>query len=351
MDYQSIREWIFKLDPENAHNIVEFISKSIGDISFFQDYLKKHFVIDDQRLKQKLFDTEFPNPVGLGAGFDKNALMIKSFESLGFGFVEVGTVTPVAQVGNPKPRLFRYPKYESVQNAMGFNNDGSKKIKERVKKLYPCKIPIAVNIGKNKTTPEDEAIEDYKSLMNTFKDICDFMVINISSPNTPGLRDLQNENFIKELFKEAKEITSKPILLKIAPDMQKDKALMLCESAVQNGANGIIATNTTMDYSLIKEAKDFGGLSGKVLKEKSFELFEHLAKNLYGKTTLISVGGIDDANEAFKRLKAGASLVEIYTALIFKGPSLAKEINEGILKLMEKEGFKDIKEIIGSDRV
>ncbi len=351
MDYQSIREWIFKLDPENAHNIVEFISKSTGDISFFQDYLKKHFVIDDQRLKQKLFDTEFPNPVGLGAGFDKNALMIKSLESLGFGFVEVGTVTPVAQVGNPKPRLFRYPKYESVQNAMGFNNDGSKKIKERVKKLYPCKIPIAVNIGKNKTTPEDEAIEDYKSLMNTFKDICDFMVINISSPNTPGLRDLQNENFIKELFKEAKEITSKPILLKIAPDMQKDKALMLCESAVQNGANGIIATNTTMDYSLIKEAKDFGGLSGKVLKEKSFELFEHLAKNLYGKTTLISVGGIDDANEAFKRLKAGASLVEIYTALIFKGPSLAKEINEGILKLMEKEGFKDIKEVIGSDRV
>ncbi len=351
MDYQSIREWIFKLDPENAHNIVEFISKSTGDISFFQDYLKKHFVIDDQRLKQKLFDTEFPNPVGLGAGFDKNALMIKSLESLGFGFVEVGTVTPVAQVGNPKPRLFRYPKYESVQNAMGFNNDGSKKIKERVKKLYPCEIPIAVNIGKNKTTPEDEAIEDYKSLMNTFKDICDFMVINISSPNTPGLRDLQNENFIKELFKEAKEITSKPILLKIAPDMQKDKALMLCESAVQNGANGIIATNTTMDYSLIKEAKDFGGLSGKVLKEKSFELFEHLAKNLYGKTTLISVGGIDDANEAFKRLKAGASLVEIYTALIFKGPSLAKEINEGILKLMEKEGFKDIKEVIGSDRV
>ncbi len=350
MNYDDLKKWIFKLDPETAHNIVEKALHISGNLPFVLNLLKKNFTIEDDRLSQKLLNTTFPNPVGLAAGFDKNATMIKALPYLGFGFAEVGTVTPYPQKGNPKPRLFRFPKEESVQNAMGFNNDGSDRLKERLEKIYPFIFPIGVNIGKNKTTPEEMAIEDYKLLIEKFKDICDFMVINISSPNTPGLRDLQNETFIKELFTKAKSLTDKPILLKIAPDMEIDKALSLCQSAIDNKADGIIATNTTMDYSLLKEAKNFGGLSGKVLKEKSYLMFEEIAKAFFKKTTLISVGGIDSADEAYKRLKAGASLIEVYTALIFKGPSLAKNINKGILELMQKEGFKDITEVIGSDR-
>ncbi len=350
MDYSKIRDWIFKLDPETAHGVVEFLLETSGLLPPVLDAIKKRFRVEDERLSQKIWDREFPNPVGLGAGFDKNATMIKGFYALGFGFVEVGTVTPKPQIGNPKPRLFRYPRYESLQNAMGFNNDGAEVIKDRVKKVYPLDIPIGVNIGKNKSTPQEKAIEDYEYLIETFKDICDFLVINISSPNTPNLRDLQNEKFIKEVFDKAKAITDKPVLLKLAPDMEIDTALSLCQSAINSFADGIIATNTTMDYSLLPGAKDFGGISGKVLKEKSFKFFEEIAKHFYKQTILISVGGIDGTEEAIRRLKAGANLIEIFTALIFKGPSLAKEINEGILKEIEREGLKDITELIGMDR-
>ncbi len=350
MNYSDLKRWIFKLDPETAHEITEKILHLSGEIPLILKFLEKNFSIKDERLSQNLFNTTFPNPVGLAAGFDKNATMIKATKALGFGFSEVGTVTPYPQSGNPKPRLFRYPDYESIQNAMGFNNDGAKIIKKRVQKLYPFKIQIGVNLGKNKTTLEDDAIEDYKFLIKEFKDYCDFLVINISSPNTPNLRDLQNEIFIKELFKEAKNLTSKPILLKLAPDMDIDKALLLCQTAIENEAGGIIATNTTMDYSLIKEAKNFGGLSGKVLREKSFLMFKEIAKAFFKKTILISVGGIDSAKEAYERIKEGASLVEVLSALIFKGPSLAKNINQEILELMQRDGFKNIKEAIGANR-
>jgi len=176
------------------------------------------------------------------------------------------------------------------------------------------------------------------------------LVINISSPNTPGLRDLQNEAFIKELFTLAKSLTCKPVLLKIAPDLSIEEAIALCECALESGADGIVATNTTIDYTLLEGAKDFGGLSGKVLKEKSFAMFEALAKTFFGRTTLISVGGIDSAEEAYRRLKAGASLIQLYSAFIFQGPVLNKQINEGILALMEQDGYHHISEVIGSDR-
>lgn len=269
--------------------------------------------------------------------------------ALGFGFSEIGTVTPKPQSGNPKPRLFRYPTFESIQNAFGFNNDGMYKIQKRVKKFFPFATPIGVNIGKNKVTPENEALKDYENLIQGFKNLCNYMVINISSPNTPGLRDLQNEEFIKALFSMAKDITDTPILLKIAPDMDISQAVDLASLAVEAGADGIIATNTTVDYSLIPNSRDFGGISGKVLKDKSFKIFKGVAKELFGKTVLISVGGIDSVQEAYKRLKAGASLIQVYSSLIFKGPSLIKNINEGILRLMEKDGFKDIKDVIGAD--
>ncbi len=348
-DYYDLRKFIFMFDPETAHDIVEkFLKNADYFPTLFNPFIEKNF-IDDKRLNQKIFGKTFLNPVGLGAGFDKNATMVRAMLAFGFGFTEIGTVTPKPQSGNPKPRLFRYPQYESIQNAMGFNNDGMYEVAKRVRKLYPFAIPIGVNIGKNKTTPQSEALKDYEKLINQFKELCDYMVINISSPNTPGLRDLQNEKFIKELFSMAKDITDKPILLKIAPDMEIQQAIDLTSMAVENGADGIIATNTTIDYTLIKNAKDFGGISGKVLKKKSFEIFKAISKELFGKTLLISVGGVDSAKEAYKRLKAGASLVQVYTALIFKGPSLIKNINEGILRLMESDGYKNIEEVIGAE--
>ncbi len=348
-DYESLKKIIFKLDPETAHNIVEFSLKNMDLVpSLFNPLIERNF-IDDERLNQTIFNSNFYNPVGLAAGFDKNATMIRAMMALGFGFSEIGTVTPKPQSGNPKPRLFRYPTFESIQNAFGFNNDGMYKIQKRVKKFFPFATPIGVNIGKNKVTPENEALKDYENLIQGFKNLCNYMVINISSPNTPGLRDLQNEEFIKALFSMAKDITDTPILLKIAPDMDISQAVDLASLAVEAGADGIIATNTTVDYSLIPNSRDFGGISGKVLKDKSFKIFKGVAKELFGKTVLISVGGIDSVQEAYKRLKAGASLIQVYSSLIFKGPSLIKNINEGILRLMEKDGFKDIKDVIGSD--
>ena len=349
MNYDQIKNIIFKLDPEEAHTIVEKLSTYISKSPYLLKKIENIYRYEDKILSQHLLGTTFKNPVGVGAGFDKNAKMIEVLDAIGFGFVEFGTVTPKPQEGNAKPRLFRYPKYNSIQNAMGFNNDGLDEVKKRVKELYPYKIPLGANIGKNKTTSQEDAIRDYEELILGFDNICDYFVINISSPNTPGLRDLQNESFIKELFSMATKKSSKPILLKIAPDLNVDEALNLSNQAIKYGASGIIATNTTIDYSLLPNAKNFGGLSGEVLKQKSYKLFKEIGREFYKKTTLISVGGIDSAQEAYKRIKAGASLIEILTPLIFKGPLLVHEINSGLAKLLREDGFNHIREAVGSD--
>lgn len=351
INYNSIKPLLFKLEPENAHHIAATVLRlpNICQIPF-NSFLESHF-IDDAILNQELFGRTFLNPVGLGAGFDKNATMIRGIQILGFGYTEIGTVTPKPQPGNPKPRMFRHIEEETLQNAMGFNNEGAYKVVKRLKQRFPFTTPIGINIGKNKVTPESEAINDYTHLIKAFDGLGDYFVINISSPNTPGLRDLQNEAFIGELFKEAKALTEMPILLKIAPDMEIEDAVTLTKMAVEKGADGIIATNTTIDYSLVKEPKDIGGLSGRVLKEKSFKIFEAIAKELYGKTTLISVGGIDSAEEAYRRIKAGASLVQIYSGIVFHGPDMIMNINRGLIELLKADGYTNITEAIGADRV
>lgn len=350
-EYDTFKKIFFNLSPENAHYVAEFFFKNCATYTpFILSKIAEEYFVYDKKLEQQLFNTTFANPIGIGAGFDKNATIVKMLTALGFGHIEYGTVTPEPQSGNAKPRLFRFVEEESIQNAMGFNNDGMSKIAKRVEKLYPYATPLGANIGKNKTTSSEEALGDYEKLIKRFEKISDYLVVNISSPNTPGLRDLQNEKFIAELFIMAKEITSKPVLLKIAPDLDIKEALHVSACALENGASGIVATNTTIDYSLLKGAKDFGGISGKVLCEKSFVMFEALAKEFYGKTTLISVGGIDSAEEAYRRIKAGASLIQIYSAFIFKGPVLNKEINNGILRLMKQDGFDHISDAIGSDR-
>ncbi len=350
INYQSIKPWLFKLEPETAHHVAETALRlpNICQIPF-NSFLESHFITNDV-LTQELFGRTFFNPVGLGAGFDKNATMIRGMQILGFGFTEIGTVTPKPQEGNPKPRMWRHPEEETLQNAMGFNNDGLLKVQKRLKERYPFTTPIGVNIGKNKVTADSEAINDYTTLIKALHELGDYLVINISSPNTPGLRDLQNEEFITRLFAEAKAITDKPILLKIAPDMSVEDAVALTTMAVEKGADGIISTNTTIDYSLVKSPFDKGGLSGAVLKQKSFEIFEAIAKELYGKTTLISVGGVDSAEEAYKRIKAGASLVQILSGLIFNGPDMIKNINTELTELIKADGYSNITQAIGADR-
>ena len=349
--YQNLKKILFKLDPETAHSVAGFGLRVAAHCPTILRFVKNQNFVTHPSLQQEIFGRTFQNPVGLGAGFDKNGQYITAMPTIGFGFTEIGTVTPKPQDGNAKPRLFRLVEDQSIQNAMGFNNKGSHYMLQRLKKLYFFDYPLGINIGKNKLTPENEALDDYELLFRAFKNYGDYIVINISSPNTPGLRDLQNESFIKAIFTMAKEITSQPVLLKIAPDMKAQDAIDLCNVAVEAGAAGIIATNTTIDYTLTDspDKQDFGGISGALLTDKSYELFKAIGKELYGKTLLISVGGIDSAEEAYRRIKAGASLVQVYSMLVYRGPALITEINEGLITLLKKDGYSHISEAIGAD--
>lgn len=347
--YQNLKKILFLFEPEKAHNIAECGLKFVGKCSILRNYFEKKNYKNNLALNQELFGVKFENPVGLAAGFDKNASMVNSMKSLGFGFTEIGTVTPMPQDGNPKPRMFRYPEAKSIQNAMGFNNLGAHAVLKNLKKFQAFPLPLGINVGKNKNTPEEYALNDYKVLIKKFESLADYLIINISSPNTPNLRDLQNEKFINELFFMTKELTSKPIFLKIAPDMEVAQAINLCKTAVNAGATGIIATNTTIDYSLVPNCKDFGGLSGQVLSEKSSLLFKEIAKELYGKAVLISVGGIFTGKQAYERIKNGATFVQVYSSMIFEGPSMVRKINEEILELLKADGYENISEAIGAN--
>lgn len=354
MNYDTLKKIFFRFDPETAHKIAEFGLRALYATPGGLEALAKFGVYKDEILTQNIWNLSFDNPVGIAGGFDKNATMIAPLAALGYGHIDFGTFTPRPQSGNEKPRLFRLVSEQSIQNAMGFNNEGADVIERRVRKIYPFKIPIAANIGKNKATSNEDALSDYEALGRKFNGLCDFFIINVSSPNTPNLRALQENSFISELIGAMKKITNRPLVLKLAPDMSADQAIALCECAVQSGASGIIINNTSVDYSLSPNARDFGGLSGRLITEKSRELFAQVARELFGRTILISCGGIDSAQEAYERIKSGASLVQIFTAFIFKGPFVAKSINEGLAELLRADGFNNISEAVGvnlKDRV
>ena len=347
MNYDTLKKIFFRFDPETAHKIAEFGLRALYATPGGLEALAKFGVYKDEILTQNIWNLSFDNPVGIAGGFDKNATMIAPLAALGFGHIDFGTFTPRPQSGNEKPRLFRLVSEQSIQNAMGFNNEGADVIERRVRKIYPFVIPIAANIGKNKTTLNEDALSDYEALGRKFNGLCDFFIINVSSPNTPNLRALQENSFISELIGAMKKITNRPLVLKLAPDMSADQAIALCECAVQSGASGIIINNTSVDYSLSPNARGFGGLSGRLITEKSRELFAQVARELFGRTILISCGGIDSAQEAYERIKSGASLVQIFTAFIFKGPFVAKSINEGLAELLRADGFNNISEAVG----
>ncbi len=347
--YRLLRPLLFRLDPEASHGLAIAALRAAGRVPGMVPWMARRRRVADPRLAQTLFGRVFANPVGLAAGFDKDARIVAALPALGLGFTEVGTVTPRPQPGNPKPRLLRHSGMESLQNAMGFNNSGMEALRRRLRPLYPAPFPIGVNIGKNKATPQEEALGDYAALVEGLADLCDYLVVNLSSPNTPGLRDLQNEGFVRAVLAMARGITAKPVLVKLSPDLEPAAAADLAEAAVSGGAAGIVATNTTTDYGLIPGAKPFGGLSGPVLRERSYRTLQAIARRLSGRAVLIAAGGIDSGAEAYRRIRAGAALVQVYTALVYQGPGLARRIHEELLALLERDGLVSIGEAVGKD--
>ncbi|MUU27458.1 quinone-dependent dihydroorotate dehydrogenase [Helicobacter pylori] len=349
MLYSLVKKYLFSLDAEIAHEKVCQILRIFSRSPFLCRLIHSQWGYKNPKLENDILGLNFPNPLGLAAGFDKNASMLRALTAFGFGYLEAGTLTNIAQSGNEKPRLFRHIEEESLQNAMGFNNYGAILGARSFNRFAPYKTPIGINLGKNKHIEQAHALEDYQAVLSKCLNIGDYYTFNLSSPNTPNLRDLQNKAFVHELFCMAKEMTHKPLFLKIAPDLETDDMLEVVNSAIEAGAHGIIATNTTIDKSLVFAPKEMGGLSGKCLTKKSREIFKELAKAFFNKSVLVSVGGISDAKEAYERIKMGASLLQIYSAFIYKGPNLCQNILKDLVKLLQKDGFLSVKEAIGAD--
>jgi dihydroorotate dehydrogenase len=337
-----IKNLLYLLNPETAHNLVCYILR----IPFFSKLLGWFYRFEHHSLQQQVFGLTFKNPIGLAAGFDKNARLINKIADLGFGFIEIGTVTPEPQKGNPKPRIFRLKQDEALINRMGFNNKGVKAIAKRLKKKR-SNILIGGNIGKNKDTPNDEAFRDYELCFEALKDVVDYFVINVSSPNTPGLRELQDRQPLTQLLRHIKILNNnspdpKPILLKIAPDLSNSHLDSIIEIVKETKIDGIIATNTTISREELKTSNEAlkiigdGGLSGKPLAKRSTEVIRYLYQNSNRSFPIIGVGGIHSPTDALEKLNAGASLVQLYTGFIYEGPGLVKRIKQELaIRLVE----------------
>ena len=331
-----ISPFLFLFDPEKIHTFTFFLIKVFFKIPILGFIIESFYKVKSPKLERKLFGLTFENPVGIAAGFDKNATHISEFEKFGFGFIEIGTVTPKPQDGNPKKRLFRLKEDTAIINRMGFNNDGVTKIKNRLKKNY--NVLIGGNIGKNKVTPNSQAKNDYIICFKELYNYVDYFVVNVSSPNTPGLRELQSKEFLNDLFIDLNKLRSnetikKPILIKISPDLSKEKILEILEVIDTNNIDGIIATNTTIDYPNLKSKNknETGGLSGAPLYDKSNEVISFISKKTNGKLPIIGVGGISTPEQAVKKIEAGAHLIQLYTGIIYEGPGIVRKINKKLL--------------------
>jgi dihydroorotate dehydrogenase len=335
-----LKPFLFLISPEKAHQVTLFLLTNIIRIPFVGFVLRKIYVIKHPKLKRKIWNLEFENPVGLAAGFDKNGAYVDAMSHLGFGFIEIGTVTPVAQSGNPSPRLFRLPADRALINRMGFNNDGIQPLINRLKSRKKSDIIIGGNIGKNKVTPNENATDDYITCFEYLYDYVDYFAVNVSSPNTPGLRALQEKEPLTRLLmaliqKNAEKKVEKPILLKIAPDLSIPQLDDIIDIVTTTGIHGIIATNTTIDRThLMTDVTGLGdgGLSGAPLKNKSTEVIRYIHQKAKGKITIIGVGGIESPEDAVEKLNAGASLIQVYSGLVYEGPSLIRRINEKLIE-------------------
>jgi dihydroorotate dehydrogenase len=337
-----LKPLLFSVQAEKAHHLTFKLSKLFFKIPGFRAVFKRMNTYRNASLERTVFGLKFPNPVGLAAGFDKDAKMLDVFSAMGFGFIEIGTLTPKPQAGNPLPRLFRLPQDQSLINRMGFNNEGVDAAVERLRNK-PAGLIVGGNIGKNKDTPNDKAANDYHYSFEKLFPVVDYFVVNVSSPNTPGLRELQEKEPLTALLMSLQELNfskanPKPILLKIAPDLSNSQLDDIIEIVTASKLAGIIATNTTISRENLITSKSevdgigAGGLSGKVLANRSTEVIRYLHQKSAGKIPIIGVGGIFSANDALEKLRAGASLVQVYSGLVYEGPSLPGKICRGLAK-------------------
>ena len=331
-----LKPLFFLFDPELVHHTVFKLIKLSNKIPGISNIIRSIYVIKDKRLERHLFGLTFPNPVGLAAGFDKDAKLYHELSNFGFGFIEIGTLTPKPQDGNPKKRMFRLTEDKGLINRLGFNNEGVESVINRLKKNKG--VLIGGNIGKNKTTPNQNAVKDYVYCFNMLFDYVDYFVVNVSSPNTPNLRELQDKSNLKRLLSTLSNLNQtkdqpKPILLKIAPDLNEKQLLDVIEIVTNLNIDGVIATNTTLSRENLKSFKknETGGLSGLPLKDKSTDVIKFLHKKSKNAFPIIGVGGVHEPDDAIEKLNAGASLVQMYTGFIYEGPGVVKRINKALL--------------------
>jgi dihydroorotate dehydrogenase len=337
-----IKPLLFLKKPEDAHHLTFSMMKSFFNLPGLKSFIKGLYHFEDQSLEREVFGLTFKNPVGLAAGLDKDARLIDELGLLGFGFIEIGTLTPKPQGGNPQPRLFRLSSDHALMNRMGFNNGG---VEEAVLQLKKKKsyIIIGGNIGKNKTTSNEDAVKDYLICLEALHPYVDYFVVNVSSPNTPNLRDLQEKEPLKKLLAAVKAANDRkgrprPILLKIAPDLTNEQLDDIIEIVQQTGIDGVIATNTTVDHAVLPTEKQLadsigpGGISGKPLRARSTEVIRYLHEASGKSFPIIGVGGIFSLEDAIEKLEAGASLIQIYSGMIYEGPGIIKKIKKGLAR-------------------
>jgi dihydroorotate dehydrogenase len=346
--FSVLRPFLFKLDPETTHDL------AIKSLKF--NYLpRKMFEVEDEQiLNIELLGKNFPNPIGLAAGFDKSGEVYNSLLKFGFGFIEIGTVTPLKQFGNPKPRIFRLEDDSALINRLGFNNDGIEIIKNRIKSEKKKGV-VGINIGPNKNTKDQK--NDFCIGLKNFFDIADYITVNISSPNTEGLRDFHDQEKLEDLLLALNKIKSEnkiniPLLLKISPDIKDNQISEIADTAIKNDISGIILTNTTnsnKDKLISDFKKEEGGLSGEPLQQISTNMIKKFYKQLNGKIPIIGVGGVNSGKSAYEKIIAGASLLQLYTGLVYKGPSIVKNIKKELIQILKVEGLNNIKDAIGKN--
>lgn len=337
--YQFIKPIFFQFDPEKIHHFVTGTLQNAQKIWGLPKLIRGSFKYEHPSLEREVFGLKFKNPVGLAAGFDKNGEYIEELANFGFGFIEVGTVTPLPQPGNDKPRMFRLPKDEALINRMGFNNKGVDVLARKLESVKRDGLIIGGNIGKNKNTPNEEAVNDYIKCFDRLFNVVDYFVVNVSSPNTPNLRALQEKEPLKNILntlqeRNNKDGISKPILLKIAPDLTDAQLDDIVEIVQETKIAGVIATNTTISRENLNSPeylkKEAGGLSGKPVKDRSTAVIKYLSEKSNKAFPIIGVGGIHSAKDAQEKLDAGAALIQIYTGFIYEGPALVKRINKSL---------------------
>lgn len=343
--YSLVKPILFRLDPETAHRIV-LTMLSAWPLSDAPEVPRE--------LNTRVFGIEFSNPVGLAAGMDKDAAAPAAWQSLGFGFAELGTITPRPQAGNPRPRLWRLPEQRALINRLGFPSKGMEVVVPRIEEFRASgpKLRIGINLGPNKDTPAARVSSDYATLARRLGALADFIVINLSSPNTPGLRAFQSPGRLREIRAALDELQRSTVcyLIKLSPDIDVKDLGALCDAIVQLGFAGIVATNTTLARAELGIAsQQAGGLSGRPLRERSRDLVRAIRRRVGAQVPIIGVGGIASADDAYRHIRAGASLVELYTSLIYEGPALAASINAGLAALLRRDGFRSISDAVGVD--